>query len=147
MSDSFIRRSKLLALIDQKNWHVEAFIQLLKESSNRRKELVFYGRLAQKLSAALSLMAIFKLEDPRASLLNFVVSYPTFNSVEKAYYLQIFKPVLDYMIESQPNCIHFVGSDYKVKNWLIQALLSRFNVEPYFVDFMRNFQSAMESRL
>ena len=146
MAQGQAKRSKLLALIEQNTWIIESFIALLKDSARKRPELSFYGRFADTLAESLSLVAIFKLRDPRSAILHFVMSYPMFNKVEEAYYHQIFKAVLDEMIEGEPNCIHRIGSSNFLKNRLIQMVLSRFNVEPYFIDFSENLKNAIENR-
>lgn len=140
-------QSKFLALILQDSWNIETFIGYLDEAARKRTALVFYGELARKLTDSLSLVAIFQWRDPRADILNFVMSSPAFNKVEAAYYQQIFKPVLEEMMTGEPNCIHHIGSSGFVKNIFMKAVLSRFNVEPYFIHFAQDFQNAIESRL
>ena len=147
MAAEYTGQSKFLKLMQQSSWNIEDFIALLKEAAHRRKELAFYGRLADELSSALSLLAIFKLRDPRENILNFVMNCPMLNKVEVAYYQQIFKPVLEEMMNGQPNCIRYISSSGFFKRALIHAILARFNVEPHFINFTARFQNAIESRI
>ena len=147
MAPQNTRQSKFFNLIQKSVWNIEDFIALLKEASQKRIELAFYGRLADELNASLSLLAIFKMRDPRENILNFVMSQPFFNKVEIAYYEQIFKPVLEEMINGQPNCIRYISSSGFFKRSLIHAILARFNVEPHFINFTARLQNAIESRI
>jgi hypothetical protein len=147
MAEEYTRQSKFLKLMQKNVWNIEDFIALLKEASQKRTDLAFYGRLAGELTSSLSLLAIFKMRDPRENILNFVMNQPFFNKVEIAYYQQIFKPVLEEMMSGQPNCIRYISSSGFFKRALIHAILARFNVEPHFINFTARLQNAIESRI
>jgi len=147
MEPKSAQTNKLFTLIQQPTWAIEDFIALLRNSAKKRRELMFCHDFANLLAECLSLAAVFRFQDPRQRIINFVGGYRILNQVEAAYFQKILNPVLNEMMTREPNCIHRITSRNFFKAALIRMVQSRLNVEPYFVHFVARLQNEIESKL
>jgi hypothetical protein len=139
-------KNPFINLIRQKVWNIEDFIALLNQVTRRHKELIFFENFANQLTECSSIKAMSRLQDPRPILLSFISQYSTFNRRESAFYHQIIEPTFDEMIFNSHHCVEAISSGNFIKRWTIKAVKSRFNLEPHFVDFVKQLQREIGMR-